>query len=104
MTITKTKKSIEHLENMYFTKMYQVRTGPDYINSTITYDQKEGSITFTQNMPSESFGAIFKAKSHEKAVNLLLRAEKEFKAFAKRGSVPTLSIMKDRYSNYCAKA
>jgi hypothetical protein len=92
---------LERLECEFRKGMYYVETKPSgYVQSWISYDAKTGHIVLCQDSGRQRYKAVHIAKSHEKAVNLLARAEKDFKGFDKRGTAPYLATMLLKYESY----
>jgi hypothetical protein len=86
----------ECIKGMYFAETKRV----GYVQSWISYNAKTGQIVLCQDSGRQTYKAVHMAKSHEKAVNLLARAEKDFKGFDKRGTAPYLATMLLKYESY----
>jgi hypothetical protein len=79
---------------------YKLFTGTGYINASIMYWRDEGLIELNQSQPENYWSKTYKVKNHNKAINLLKRAEEDFNKFKKNNSVPTLGTMQEKYINY----
>lgn len=94
--------SLSDYENDYFSGVYSVQTSEKQIRSEITYIKKDNVIILTSKTP-QKYESYWEAKSAEKALNLLKKAEIDFKAYNKKGSAPTLRTMEQNYANYLNK-
>ena len=98
--MTKTKVSfLNKIESSYFSGVYQILTSDKQIRSEISYVKEDGVIILTSKIP-EKYESIWKVKSHDKAINLLMRAEKDFIRHNKNCGVPMLRTIEKNYKNY----
>lgn len=103
LTVSKTAKSlnvISHLQDENYSKIYSVITGGQIIKSYLAIDMKNLIAELSYYDGNKSYKSFYKVKSQKKAINLLLRAEKDFKGFTKRHGVPTTHTMHQEYKNY----
>lgn len=101
MKVEKTLKTIIDSQNQYYPNIYQVNTkSKNPVSSVITFEPKTLLVELCQYEPQEKYVKTFQVKNLEKGINLLLRAEKDFKKFDKRLSYPTLRTMEETYKNY----
>lgn len=103
LTVSTTAKSlnvINHLQDENYSKIYSVVTGGQIITSYLAIDMKNLIAELSYYDGNKSYKAFYKIKSQEKAINLLLRAEKDFKKYNKRNSTPLTRTMEQEYKNY----
>ena len=102
-TLVKKEKNlnvINHLENQNHSKTYTVQTGGQIIKSYLAIDMKNLIAELSFYDGNTYYESFYKVKSQEKAINLLLRAEKDFRKFTKRHGAPTIHTMQKEYKSY----
>jgi|GEM_PF-6577954 len=95
-----TTEILERTESHYFAGVFQVETSSLKIKSELSYIQKDGIVRLTSYTGNNAYTSDWKIKSNEKAINLLKRAEKDFKRNHANGGAPTLNSMEENYKNY----